>query len=158
MKQSKKSPVKKIVPKKVPAKKNPVGRPTQYTSKTIPEVEKYLQDAVPENMAIPTIEGIALKLNVSRDTLYEWASVHKEFSDTLEKMRVLQKEALIRTGIFGGKEINSTIIMLLLKVNHDMIEKSAVDITSNGQPVPILGNSVTDVHKDNSNEKASTVK
>jgi hypothetical protein len=139
-------------------KKRPVGRPTRYTSKTIPEVEKYLIDAVPENMAIPTIEGIALRLNVNRDTLYEWASVHKDFSDTLEKMRVLQKEALIRTGIFGGKEINSTIIMLLLKVNHDMVEKTAMDITSGGQPIPILGNSVTDVHKDNSDNKASTTK
>ena len=98
------------------------GRPTLYTPEVIIEINKYLIEAVPQNMKIPTIEGIALRLGISRDTLYEWAKQHKEFSDTLDKLKMMQKEALIETGIFGGKEINATIIALLLKVNHDMIE------------------------------------
>ena len=109
------------------------GRPTKYTPQVIEEINKYLEEAIPQNMKIPTIEGIALRLGITRDTLYEWAKVHKEFSDTLEIMRQKQKEALIETGIFGGKEINATIIALLLKVNHDMIEKTAVDVTSQGK-------------------------
>lgn len=109
------------------------GRPTKYSPKTIDEINKYLQDATPENMSIPTVEGIALRLGVNRDTIYAWAKKHKEFSDTIKKMKMLQKEALIRTGIFGGKEINQTIVALLLKVNHKMIETSKTDITSNGE-------------------------
>ena len=117
------------------------GQPTKYTPEVIEEINQYLKDAVPENMSIPTVEGIALKLGISRDTLYEWAKVHPEFSDTISRMKMLQKEALIKTGIFGGKEINATIIALLLKVNHDMVEKTAVDVTSGGKPIPIMGGS-----------------
>jgi hypothetical protein len=102
-------------------------------------------------MKIPTVEGIALRLGVSRDTLYEWAKIHKEFSDTLGKLKMMQKEALIETGIFGGKEINQTIVALLLKVNHDMVEKTAVDVTSGGKPIPILGN----VPSHNSNQEVA---
>lgn len=113
-----------------------IGRPTDYKPAIIEEIDKYLEEAVPENMKIPTVEGIALKLGISRDTLYEWAKVHPEFSDTLEKLKMKQKEALIQTGIFGGKEVNSTIISLLLKVNHDMIETERKELVGqNGQPI-----------------------
>lgn len=108
---------------------NKVGRPTIYTPKAIDKINEYLQEATPENMEIPTVEGIALKLGINRDTLYEWAKVHPEFSDTLEKLKMLQKKYLINTGIFGGKEINQTIVALLLKVNHDMIETNRTELT-----------------------------
>ena len=101
---------------------NPVGRPTDYSPEVIDKVNEYLRNAVPENQQIPTIERIALNIGVNRDTLYEWAKQHTDFSDTLERVRAIQKDLLIQTGIFGGKEINSNIIMLMLKVNHDMIE------------------------------------
>src|SRR3990167_4891833 len=116
---------------------HPGGRPTLYTPQIIEEINQYLVEAVPENQDIPTVEGIALRLGISRDTLYEWAKVHSEFSDTIEKMKIMQKQALVRTGIFGGKEVNATIIALLLRVNHDMVEKSAVDVTTAGQPLVI---------------------
>lgn len=111
------------------------GRPTEYKPGVIDEINEYLKSAVPENQQIPTIERIALKLGINRDTLYEWAKVHPEFSDTIEKVKATQKDLLIQTGIFGGKEINATIIALLLKVNHDMVEVQKTDITSAGQPI-----------------------
>jgi hypothetical protein len=126
------------------------GRPTKYTPEVIVEINKYLQEAVPQNMKIPTVEGIALRLGINRDTLYEWAKQHKDFSDTLEGVKMRQKEMLTEIGIFGGKEINATIVSLLLKVNHDMIEKTALDVTSGGKPIPILGN----VPTSNSDPKA----
>jgi len=126
-----------------------LGRPTKYTPEVITEINEYLKFAVPENMKIPTIEGIALKIGVNRDTLYEWAKVHPAFSDTLEEVKTRQKEILQEIGIFGGKEINATIVSLLLKVNHDMIETSKTDITSGGKPIPILGN----VSANNSDKK-----
>jgi hypothetical protein len=114
------------------------GRPTLYTPQIIEELNQYLTEAVPQNMKIPTVEGIALKLGISKDTLYEWAKINKEFSDALGKLKMMQKEALIETGIFGGKEINQTIVALLLKVNHDMIETTRTELGGiNGQPITI---------------------
>lgn len=127
----------------------PAGRPSKYTPQVIDEINKYLEEAIPENMAIPTVEGVALRLGISRETVYDWARTrypddykevklrgkrkHPEFSDTIRRMKMLQKEALVRTGIFGGKEINQSIVALLLKVNHKMIEMTKTDITSDGK-------------------------
>jgi hypothetical protein len=120
----------------------PAGRPTDYKPEVIDEINEYLKSATPENQQIPTIERIALNLGIHRDTLYEWAKVHPEFSDTIEKVKATQKDLLIQTGIFGGKEVNATIIALLLKVNHDMIEVTREEHTGkDGKdlfPQPIL--------------------
>jgi hypothetical protein len=102
------------------------GRPTKYTPQVIIEINNYLQEAIPENMSIPTVEGIALKLGINKDTLYEWAKKNPKFSDALDKLKMMQKEALVKTGIFGGKEINSAIVKLLLQVNHKMYEQPQV--------------------------------
>jgi hypothetical protein len=114
---------------------NPIGRPTLYRPEIIDEINEYLKEAVPENMDIPTVEGIALKLGISKDTLYEWAKIHPEFSDALGRLKMEQKQHLIKAGIFGGKEVNATIIALLLKVNHDMIETTKQDITTGGDKI-----------------------
>lgn len=115
------------------------GRPTDYSLDVIKRLNQYLLEAVPENMKIPTVEGIALRLGISKNTLYEWAKRHPEFQDALEELKMKQKEALTEIGIFGGKEINATIVSLLLKVNHDMIETTKSDITSGGEKIsPLL--------------------
>lgn len=120
---------------------HPGGRPTKYKPEIIDEIGQYLIEAVPENQKIPTIEGLALRIGVNTETLYEWAKTRKEFSNALVKLRAKQKEALTEIGIFGGKEINATIVALLLKVNHGMVETQRTDITSGGKP--IMGGTAT---------------
>lgn len=132
---------------------HPGGRPTDYRPEMVQEVEEYLSEAVPQNMKIPTIEGIALRLGVTRETVYEWAKRYPEFSDTIKKQKILQKEYLQEIGIFGGKEINAPIVALLLKVNHDMVETQKTDITSGGKPIPLLGGLSND--SNNSNKEDS---
>ena len=129
--------------------KHPGGRPTKYTPKVIEELNQYLKEAIPQNMKIPTVEGIALKLGINKTTLYEWANKYPQFSNALEELKMKQKEALTEIGIFGGKEINATIVSLLLKVNHDMIEKSAVDVTTAGEKMGGLNITIVE---DKSNE------
>lgn len=114
---------------------HPGGRPTKYSKDMYPLIEEYLGEATPQNMKIPTVEGLCLKLGIFKDTAYRWAKEYPEFSDALSLIKHKQKEYLTEIGIFGGKEINATIVALLLKVNHDMVEKSAVDVTSAGQPI-----------------------
>src|SRR3990172_6217 len=120
----------------------PVGRPSLYKPEIIDELNKYLTFAVPENMKIPTVEGLALRLGVSKVTLYAWAKEHPEFLNALDELKMRQKESLTDIGIFGGKEINATIVALLLKVNHDMIETTREEHTGkDGKdlfPPPIL--------------------
>lgn len=132
---------------------HPGGRPTKYNSDLLPLIKEYIQGAIPENMKIPTIEGLALKLGISRETIYQWAKEYPEFSDTINEIKTRQKEYLTEIGIFGGKEINATIVALLLRVNHDMVETQKTDITSGGKPIPILG----DVHRNDSDSETPGV-
>jgi ribosomal protein S16 len=109
------------------------GRPTLYDESVNTEFERYLETTGKEQMELPTIQGFAIWLNVNTDTLYEWAKVHAEFSDTLKSLLQYQAKQLINDGIYGGKEVNSTIVKLLLQNNHGMKER--VDATTNDKDI-----------------------
>lgn len=120
-----------------------VGRPSKYNPDFINEVDKYLETTGKKQKHLPKIESFAIWLDVNKDTLYEWKKKYKEFSDALEKIMRRQAEQLIDDGIYGGKEVNVTIIKLLLQNNHGMKER--LDQTTNEKdlPVPIYGGAST---------------
>ena len=118
--------------------KNKVGRPSKYSPEMLKETEKYLEEAVPENMDLPMVEGLAIRLNVSKQALYRWAKKHKDFRNALRRLKMLQKLRLAKIGIYGGKEINATIVALMLRVNHKMVETTKQDITSKGEKVLVM--------------------
>jgi hypothetical protein len=91
-------------------------------------------------MHLPKIESFAIRLGVSKDSLYEWAKLYPEFSDALKKILLKQAEQLIDDGIYGGKEVNSTIVKLLLQNNHGMKERT--DTTTNDKDLQF--NNLTD--------------
>lgn len=105
------------------------GRPSKYNPSFIPEAINYLASTGKEQMTLPTIEGFALWLGVHRDTLYEWAKHEPIFSDTLRNIEHVQKQQLINDGIYGGKEVNATIVKLLLQNNHGMREKTETELS-----------------------------
>lgn len=116
-----------------------MARPTKYNPSFVEELDKYLMTTGKEQTSLPTIQGFALHLNVDSDTLNNWASykdekgelLYPEFFGTLRRLKELQAKQLIDDGIYGGKEVNATIIKLLLQNNHGMKEKSETEIKYN---------------------------
>jgi hypothetical protein len=147
-----------MTPRKKPEDKLKVGRPTIYTPEINKKAEEYLETTGRMQTRLPKLTEFYRFIGISRQCADEWKDKYQEFGDTCKKIHELQQEELIDDGLFGGKEVNPGMAIFLLKVNHGMVETSHTDITSGGQPIPILGNSVTDVHKDDSNSKAPTAK
>lgn len=111
--------------------KNVGGRPSKYQENFVEELDKYLERVGEGTGRLPTKQGFALWLGVDEDTLNNWAKEHDRFFGALKKLMLLQGEQLINDGIYGGKEVNATIVKLLLQNNHGMKER--VDQTSNGE-------------------------
>lgn len=124
------------------------GRPTKYDPSFVDKLDEYLATTGKEQMSLPTIQGFALWLNVDSDTLNNWANakvkdengndtnqlLYPEFFGTLKRLKELQAKQLIDDGIYGGKEVNATIVKLLLQNNHGMKERT--DQTTNDKDLP----------------------
>jgi hypothetical protein len=115
------------------------GRPTKYIPDIIyPKIDEYLESCGKEQTELPTAEGLALKLGVNTDTLFEWAKVHPEFSEYLKKLAQKQKNQLMNDGMYGGKEVNAGMAIFLLKAIHGLKDNEGqTNIQVN--VVPILG-------------------
>jgi hypothetical protein len=128
-------------------KKNISGRPSEYKGEYVEKVDEYLalnQDeelqavkqwsdggnALYENrlkVKLPTIEGFALFLGVSKKSLLNWEKEHNDFLHALDKIRTEQHNRLINSGLSGS--YNSTIAKLILSSNHGMSEKTSSEVT-----------------------------
>lgn len=111
--------------------KNKVGRPTTYNEEILTKTEQYIKNCIDQEIEfhktrgeksdsyerivkvnLPTIEGLALYLNVARSSIYLWIDEHKDFSDIIEKLQAKQAEMLINSGLSGS--YNPTIAKVLL--------------------------------------------
>lgn len=109
------------------------GRPTKLSSELIEQARSYVKEHdISVGTLLPTIEGLAFKLNVRRDTLYEWEKTNGDFSDILEDIRQLQANKLIQNSIIN--RYNPTIAKMMLS-KYGYVEKSEVDnnVTGNVQ-------------------------
>jgi len=126
------------------------GRPTTYSEEIIIKTNEYLASREDEEVEqekkegwttyktkakLPTIEGLALFLNIDKTTLYDWEKIHPEFSHVMSKLRSEQADRLINSGLSG--DYNPTIAKVLL-TKHGYIDKQ--DVTSDGKA--IKGNSI----------------
>lgn len=135
------------------------GRPSEYNDNMLVKAQEYLaatHDFYDDKRGadvvnLPTIEGLAIHLNVARSTLYLWKEEHGEFSDILDRLQEFQAQRLINKGLSGN--YNSTIAKLLL-TKHGYSDKMETDLTSGGKPIPILGALSKDVPTDHSDQKA----
>lgn len=131
-----------------------VGRPAKYSDSVLKHAEEYLLSCKDEDttssvqemqahggslmrlqkptVKLPTRGGLAAHLHVSRDTLYEWSRVHKDFSYIMERLGSIQEERLINNGLSGT--YNSTIAKVLL-TKHGYNDKLETDITTGGEKI-----------------------
>ncbi len=119
------------------------GRPTEYDPIFVQKADEYLATTGKEQTHLPKIESFAIYLDVSKKTLYNWAKQHPEFLHALEKIMERQCEQLIDDGIYGGKEVNATIVKLLLQNNHGMKERTDTTTNDKELPTPIYGSRST---------------
>jgi hypothetical protein len=91
-----------------------MARPTKYTQEIVEKAQHYLDNYEEYDEVIPSAVGLALVLNLTRSTLYEWAKAEdkKEFSDILDNINKKQEQVLLRKGL--NNEFNSNITKLVL--------------------------------------------
>jgi hypothetical protein len=94
----------------------------------------YLANFQKHDDLIPSAAGLGFALGVAKSTIYKWAEVHPEFSDTLELINQAQEKFLLRGGLSG--DFNATIAKLAL-ANHAYSDKveNRTDITTKGDKI-----------------------
>lgn len=83
------------------------GRPTKYTDEHCETAIKYLAKG-------KSITQLSAHIEVCKDTIYEWAKVHPEFSDALTRGRELSQahwESEL-VDMMYNKEVNSPLVKL----------------------------------------------
>lgn len=121
---------------------NKGGRPSKFDISMIDKAQKYLESCIDEEterlksegkesrswqlgvkVSLPSIAGLAIELNVSRATIYEWASENEVFSTWVEKILSEQEKRLLENGLAGT--YNPMIARLVL-VKHGYVERQEI--------------------------------
>lgn len=114
-----------------PKKPKKIGRKPIYDTDTVIKANEYISGCLDtwytqvktegkdsttvENkldVKIPTIEGLAFVLTVSRQTIYDWEGQYPEFAEVTERIRQIQADRLIQKGLSG--DYNPTIAKVML--------------------------------------------
>ena len=104
------------------------GRPSKLTDALIEQAGRYAtKDYRLQGEVIPTIEGLAVFLNVSRKTLYNWKAENEEFLHILDDLMARQAKELFSNGLRG--DFNPTITKLIL-TKHGYSDRVEQDVTS----------------------------
>lgn len=124
------------------------GRPKKLTPELMEEARKYLSEMdISIHTLLPTIEGLAIALHISRETVYAWEKENEEFSDIVAQLRADQGQKLIQNALLG--KYNATIAKLILSGKHGYVEKTETDVTTNGESL----NKVNKLSDDELNER-----
>lgn len=109
------------------------GRPTKYNDEMLEQAYSYLDNYLACGDLVPSIAGLADELGICEKTCYNWAEKHPEFLQSLERIKTRQHRRLLNGGL--ANEFNPAIVRLGLSTNHGYTDKSATDVTSQGQAV-----------------------
>ena len=116
---------------------NPVGRPTKYRKKHCNEVIATMTKG-------QSLTAFCAEINVDKDTVYQWAKKHPEFTDALKTAqrncqafweKMLQATAM---GKMPGASLGAQIFWLKNRFPNDWRDKIEQEVTmSNIEPVVI---------------------
>jgi len=128
-----------------------MARPLEYNPSYVEKAENYLANCVDKyeefhktrgaksdgydrlvRVNLPTIEGLAMELDIARSTLYLWKEEYAEFSDIIDKVMEKQANMLIQSGLSG--DYNPTIAKVLL-TKHGYRDAIDTDITTKGEKI-----------------------
>lgn len=124
--------------KKKTTTKKQIGRPSKYDPSMISIAREYIASCGREATQLPTIEGLALLLGLDDEQISIYEKKHPDFSASIKELRKKQKDQLMNDGMYGGKEVNSTMAIFLLKANHGMIEtEKRILAGENNEPLQI---------------------
>lgn len=88
------------------------GRPSKYDPKHCDLVIQYMSKGFSKDV-------VAAKLGISRDTLYEWARTHDDFSDSIKKGEAKSLYFWEKTGMDGmmgkTKGFNAAVWIFVMK-------------------------------------------
>jgi transposase-like protein len=108
-----------------------MGRPTKYT----PDMPERVMECIGSGKSVAQF---ARDLNVTRSTIYEWASVHPEFSDALSRAQEHSEAAWLDKveGMMTSRDVNVPLVKLYLANRFGWSDKQENVITgAAGGPV-----------------------
>lgn len=129
-----------------------LGRPTKYEDWMADAIYEYFSKPVGD---FPTLAGFAASINVSRDTLHDWAHAknvsgdlrNPAFSDAYKKAKDMQEQNLVKGALTGV--YNSTFAIFTAKNVLGWRDKVEQEITGK-DGAPIGGIQVMFVNPDGS--------
>ena len=116
-----------------------MARPTLYTAELLEKAEYYLRNWESIEKTRPSIAGLALYLDIARETVRAWCLEpdKDEFSVIVEKILTAQEQVLFDKGLSG--DFNASIVKLGL-TKHGYSDK--VDGTLSGGDKPLEINTI----------------
>lgn len=79
-----------------------------------------------ESEPCPYIEELSLTLDVNEKTIANWTKIDPIFRSIIERLKTKQKLSLLRKAT--DKEFATNGVLFLLRVNHKMIDTTALDL------------------------------
>ena len=105
-----------------------MARPSTYdpTIDYIKLADEYLKTCGREQTKLPKLSEFCRDyIKRSQDAVEDWINKGQDIevlSGAIKKIKEAQMEQLMDDGLYGGKEVNSTMAIFLLKANHGLIE------------------------------------
>lgn len=110
------------------------GAPTKLTPELVDRARGYLSGGfLVQEESVPSIEGLAVYLKLSRQSIYNYKDASSEFLDIVELIEAKQAMLLINKGLSG--DFNGSIVKLMLS-KHGYNDKQEVALTGkDGGPI-----------------------